>query len=249
MESSCSRCVVPTSQEENPIVSNSVRRSALSDLGSYLFGLVSIWPRRNYYYEELQEGINRAVIDHSTLVGQDAISVMNRRQALISLGLVPVHLIGTDKAKKADPDLVLKHCAAAITACWYLRRGKDLAFASDLTSSYISILEPLVYSHSEAYRKAAARLLSQSFTLKSKLTSSLQGDDLAIAYEEEDIVKTFRRLVKEYYQVAKSVYGRFGLVAFGTDKAPIAPNQLHIPMLALPSWEKEEIHQLIGIIL
>jgi hypothetical protein len=65
----------------------------------------------------------------------------------------------------------------------------------------------------------------------------------------EDIVKTFRKLVKEYYQVAKSVYGRFGLVAFGTDKTPTAPNQLRIPMLALPSWEKEEIQQLIGIVL
>ena len=65
----------------------------------------------------------------------------------------------------------------------------------------------------------------------------------------EDIVKTFRKLVKEYYQVAKSVYGRLGLVAFGTDKAPTAPNQLRIPMLALPSWEKDEIQQFIGIVL
>jgi len=65
----------------------------------------------------------------------------------------------------------------------------------------------------------------------------------------EDIVKTFRKLVKEHYQVAKSVYGRCGLVAFGTDKAPMAPNQLRIPMLALPSWDKEEIRQLMGIVL
>ena len=65
----------------------------------------------------------------------------------------------------------------------------------------------------------------------------------------EDIVKTFRRLVKEYYQVAKSVYGRFGLVAFGSGKPPTVPHQLRIPMLALPSWEKEEIQQLMGIVL
>jgi uncharacterized HAD superfamily protein len=65
----------------------------------------------------------------------------------------------------------------------------------------------------------------------------------------EDVLKTFRRLVKEYYHIAKSVYGRFGLVAFGTDKAPAVPNQLRIPMLALPSWGKEEIQQLIGVVL
>jgi hypothetical protein len=62
----------------------------------------------------------------------------------------------------------------------------------------------------------------------------------------EDIVKVFRKLVKEYYQVAKSVYGRLGLVAFGTDKIPTAPNQLRIPLLALPSWERDKIQQLIG---
>ena len=65
----------------------------------------------------------------------------------------------------------------------------------------------------------------------------------------EDIVKTFRRLVRKYYQVAKSVYGRFGLVAFGSEKPPTVPQQLRIPMLALPSWEKVEIQQLMGIVL
>ena len=69
-----------------------------------------------------------------------------------------------------------------------------------------------------------------------------------ISHHAEDIVKVFRKLVKEYYQVAKSVYGRLGLVAFGTDTIPPAPNQLRIPLLALPSWEKDKIQQLIGII-
>ncbi len=128
----------PASQGETPIMSDLIRRFALSDLGSYLIGLVSTWPRRNHYYRELREGINKAIIDHTTLVGQDAISALNRRQALMSLGLVPIQLIGahpiTD-AKKADADTLLPHCAAGIIGCWYLRRGKDLIFVSDLTSS------------------------------------------------------------------------------------------------------------------
>src|SRR5579859_3737871 len=175
----------PNSQEEeNPIMSDLIRRSALSDLGGYLTSLVSTWPRRNYHYEELQEGINRAVIDHGTLVGQDHLSVINRRQALMSLGLIPVHLVRSQagKAKRGDTDTLLTHCAAGITAAWYLRRGKELKFANDLTSSYISILQPLVYSQSEAYRKAGAKLLSQSFGLKSKLVNALEEDDQAIAY-------------------------------------------------------------------
>ena len=49
------------------------------------------------------------------------------------------------------------------------------------------MLRQLVYSKSEMHRKAAARLLAQCLTFKSKLTSELQDDDQAIAYEEEAI--------------------------------------------------------------
>lgn len=170
----------PNSQEENPIMSDLVRRSALSDLGSYLTGLVSTWPRRNHHYGELQEGINRAIIDHSTLIGQDASSAISRRQALMSLGLVPIQLIGgvatRPKSKTADTDTLLTHCAAGITACWYLRRGRDLVFVSDLISSYIAILQPFIYSHSEVYRKASATLLAQSFRLKGSIIEHLRGN-------------------------------------------------------------------------
>jgi len=182
----------PNSQEEeHPIMSDLIRRSALSDLGSYLTSLVSTWPRRNHHYGELQAGINRAIVDHSTLVGQDSISVLSRRQALVSFGLIPIRLSGAlpiTNAKKSDTDTLLTHCAAGIAACWYLRRGKELKFVNDLTSSYISILQPLVYSQSEAYRKAAAGLLAQCLTLKSKLVYILQDDDQeAITYEAEAI--------------------------------------------------------------
>jgi transcriptional regulator with XRE-family HTH domain len=228
----------PTSQEENPIVSDSIRRSALSDLGSYLIGLVSTWPRRNYHYKELQEGINRAVIDHNTLIGQDAISVLNRRQALISLGLVPIQLIGgvaTQPTKKTvDTDTLLPHCAAGITACWYLRRGKDLAFVSDLISSYIAILQPLINSHSESYRKASATLLAQSFRLKGALSRSLKNSagiyyDKAIHYAlmsenpiEQAISSNIRAMAlhwtKEHEQALLDAENAYGLVTKDTPK-------------------------------
>jgi tetratricopeptide (TPR) repeat protein len=211
----------PTSQEENATMSDLIRRSALSDLGSYLTGLVSMWPRRNRHYAELQEGISKAIIDHSTLIGKDPISALNRRQALMSLGLVPIRLSGrlpiTD-AKKVDTDTLLAHCAAGITACWYLRRGKDLIFVSDLISSYISILQPLIYSLSEAYRKASATLLSESFRLKSKLADALQYDDQAVAYEEEAI--------------------RYALMAENSTEQAIANRQM-----AMLHWEREKYEQ------
>jgi transcriptional regulator with XRE-family HTH domain/tetratricopeptide (TPR) repeat protein len=174
----------PTSQEEYPIMSDLIRRSLFSNLGSKLFSLIDRWPRRNYHYEELQAEINKAVVDYNVIVTHDSTYELTRRQALKDMALVPVQLVGgiaiieAGEGQKTDTDILLKHCAAGITACWYLRRGSDLAFVSDLTSSYISILQPLIYSHSESYRKASATLLAQSFMLKSHLGSE---DELACA--------------------------------------------------------------------
>jgi hypothetical protein len=176
----------PTSQEEYPM-SDLIRRSLLSDLGSHLTGLISRWPRRNHHYEELQTEINKAVTKHIAIAGQDILPAMNRRQALMSLGLVPIQLIAETPTKKTDTDTLLTYCAAGITACWYLRRGNDLGFANDAVSEYIKMLKPLIYSTSEAYRKASATLLAQSFTLKSRLISALFDNEQAIRYEEEAI--------------------------------------------------------------
>ena len=155
--------------------------------------LIDAWPKRNHQYAELQEGINRALFGYNAVVAQEPTYEQTRRQAVKDLVLVPMQLAGgialisSGKAPKVDTDLLLKHCAAGISACWYLRRGKELTFVSDAVSTYISLLRPLIYSLSENYHKVSATLLAQCFTLKSKLTNALQDDDQAIAYEEEAI--------------------------------------------------------------
>jgi tetratricopeptide (TPR) repeat protein len=182
----------PTSQEEEPM-SDLIRREIFRNLGSRLTSLVDAWPKRNYQYAELQEGISQALLGYNAVVAVAPTYEQTRRQAVKDLILVPMQLTGgialisSGKAPKADTDLLLKHCAAGISACWYLRRGKELTFVSDAISTYISLLRPLIYSLSGNYRKASATLLAQCFILKSKLASALQDDDQAIAYEEEAI--------------------------------------------------------------
>ena len=172
----------PTSQEETPIMTDLVRRAVFGNLGSQLTGLIDLWPKRNYHYEELQGEINKAIIDYNAIVAHDSTYELTRRQAVKDMALVPVQLVGgltiieAGKVQKTDTDILLKHCAAGITACRYLRRGKDLEFVKDLTSLYISILRPMIHSHSEAHRKAAATLLSQSFRLKGSILEHLRGD-------------------------------------------------------------------------
>ena len=171
----------PTSQGEQPPMSDLIRREIFRNLGSRLTSLLDAWPKRNYQYAELQEGINRAILGYNTVVAEAPTYEQTRRQAVKDLILVPMQLVGgialveSGKATKADTDLLLKHCAAGIAACWYLRRGKDLTFVSDVVSTYISLLRPSIYSSSENYRKASAELLAQSFRLKGSLSRDLES--------------------------------------------------------------------------
>ena len=170
-----------TSHGEQPPMSDLVRREIFRNLGSRLTSLLDAWPKRNYQYAELQEGINRTILGYNTVVAEAPTYEQTRRQAVKDLILVPMQLTGgialisSGKAPKADTDLLLKHCAAGIAACWYLRRGKDLTFVSDVVSTYLSLLQPLIYSSSENYRKASAELLAQSFRLKGSLSRSLDN--------------------------------------------------------------------------
>jgi hypothetical protein len=200
-------------QEGTPM-SDLIRREIFCNLGSKLNSLVNTWPRRNYHYDELQREINKAIFDHQVLIQQDSIALFSRREALKSLALIPILLCtGFDgsiylRSAKADTDTLLKHCAAGITACWYLRRGKELAFVSDLTSSYITLLQPLVCSHSEVHRKVAAGLLSQSFMLKSHLGNegNIAFVEQAIQYSDLSLDSTtqalaYRRRANEHWQI------------------------------------------------
>jgi tetratricopeptide (TPR) repeat protein len=180
-------------QEGTPM-SDLIRRAMFSNLGSRLTGLIDTWPKRNYRYEELQGEINKAIFDHHVLAPTDNIALLSRREALQSVALVPVQMIygvapiEVGGKQKTDTDLLLKHCAAGITACWYLLRGKELNFVSDLMSTYISLLQPTICSHSEAYRNASATLLSQSFRLRGSITeSALKKGSQAIPYYQESI--------------------------------------------------------------
>jgi tetratricopeptide (TPR) repeat protein len=188
---------VPTSQEEQLPMSDLMRREVFRNLGSRLTSLIDTWPKRSYHYAELQEGINRALLGYNTVVAQEPTYELTRRQAVNDMIFVPMQLMGgialieSGKVTKVDTDILLKHCAAGITACWYLRRGKELNFVSDVVSTYISILQPLIYSKSEVHRKAVAGLLAQSFRLKGSIIEHLKNGDQAIIHYNEAIRYAF----------------------------------------------------------
>jgi len=61
----------------------------------------------------------------------------------------------------------------------------------------------------------------------------------------EEVLKFFKRLIKEQYKVAKSVYKRVAIVAYGSKQLPIVPPKLQIPVFSLVSWNEDAVERLI----
>jgi hypothetical protein len=114
---------------------------------------------------------------------------MSRRDVLRRLASAPVELYSlklTAPMLIYAPDEFLPRCAAGITACYYLRKGKDLAFVSDTVSRYILTLEDLVTNGKGTQRKDAAELLAQCLLLKGLCVNHTHADPLAaLAYAKQ----------------------------------------------------------------
>jgi transcriptional regulator with XRE-family HTH domain/tetratricopeptide (TPR) repeat protein len=142
------------------------------------------WPSGDARYQKLQLLIIVELEDNSM---NDAIS---RRDALRFLALVPVDMLGLSQfcavfKKGITYDDILKHCAAGVVACWYLRKGKELVFAEQTVSAYIPTLKAMAQAAPPPQRKAAADLLAQCFLLKAPLAWNLTTPNDAISYAQQ----------------------------------------------------------------
>lgn len=95
----------------------------------------------------------------------DVLHAVSRRQALMTLGALPLALTGTRPSPGASQamtdDMFLARCAASLTACWHLLRGSDLGAVEQLLAGYLVPLEALAYQDSPC-RRAAAVLTAQA---------------------------------------------------------------------------------------
>jgi len=118
-------------------------------------------------------------------VNDDSIS---RRDAIRRLASLPIEYCGLSLFMPVflrPIDEILVQCAAGITACWYLRRGKDLAFSFDAVSRYIPTLQEITATGSTTQCKDAADLLAQCFLLKSTLAKHITNNNDAITYAQQ----------------------------------------------------------------
>jgi transcriptional regulator with XRE-family HTH domain len=147
------------------------------DITSRLTQLVWNWLLTCHHarYQELQTLIALELEGYSRMHPD----TINRRNALRRMALFAIDLCALSAYQpviKRPIEEILTYCASGIVACWYLRKGKELAFVNDAVSKYIPTLKELVKSAPEPQRKAAADLLAQSLLLKATCVEQLYGN-------------------------------------------------------------------------
>ncbi len=155
------------------------------DLTMRLMRIAWDWSTHNARYHELQMLISLELEDNNSMNPDDPIS---RRNALRRLALLPIELCGLSALSavvKRPTEEILAQCAAGITACWYLRKSKELVFASQVVSTYLPTLKAIAQSSPAPQRKAAADLLVQCFLLKSTLSRHVDGSNEAVTYAQQ----------------------------------------------------------------
>ena len=147
------------------------------------------WPTHSLHYRELQAQVVQAT-GEITLMNKE-IDQINRREALRRMALLPIEMYGLSAlgAVLTSPfEEVLTQCAAGITACWFLRKGKELKLAFHTIASYVPTLQAIMLeTHSTRIRKAAAELLVQCMTLQATLARHVEGSNMAIVYAQQAV--------------------------------------------------------------
>jgi transcriptional regulator with XRE-family HTH domain len=154
-----------------------------SDLTMRLFRLVWNYPNHTARYHELQMIIIMELEDNE--MSNESIT---RRDALCRLAILPIEMGGLSAINavfKLSFEDILTQCAAGITACWYLRKGKDLKFVSETISKYVPTLKAITLQGNSQQQKAAADLLAQGLLLKAHLAKHLTNTSDAIHYIQQ----------------------------------------------------------------
>jgi tetratricopeptide (TPR) repeat protein len=172
-------------QQEGTPMSDLIRQEVNGNLSLRLSSLINVFPDNDYHYEELQRAIGRTILQHDT-------TEMSRRESVKLVVLAPVSFCSLDgivtlSHVQTDNATLLKHIAAAIAGCWYIKhhRGKEHAFINGLVGEYIKILQGVACSKLETHRKAAFSLLAQSLLLRAGIVHLWNNNAYALQLAEQ----------------------------------------------------------------
>ncbi len=173
----------------SPEVADAYTEFLAHNLTRRLEQLVWMWPIQhvNARYHELPTLLIQELEQKDNTMEEHSIS---RRDVLRNLASLPIDycglsLIGPVLIRPVEEILV--QCAAGITACWYLRKGKDLAYADTIVSRYLPTLQEIARIGTAMQRKDAAELLVQCYLLKSILAWNVTTTADAASYAQQAV--------------------------------------------------------------
>lgn len=126
---------------------------------------IGLWRGQASFCDEVQMMIDQEIrmIDHELQhYPPDEKQAISRRQALTTLAALPAALIlGPGLLSDAAIEEFLPQCAASLTACWHLMKGKGFLSAGEILSRFVPSLSALALRPSR-YQKSAASLATQA---------------------------------------------------------------------------------------
>ncbi len=134
---------------------------------AYILGLVHQWSSRAASCAVLQALVDREIsmFDEAKPAYSDELYTLSRRQALIGIATLPTVLLALSRqGQRLVYEEFLPPCAASITACWHLLRGREFFLAEKVLSRILPFLADIAHD-SSAYRKAATSLATQACRL------------------------------------------------------------------------------------
>ncbi len=139
-----------------------------------MLAVVMTWRGQALLYDPLQIYIDQELGGFEAMVQHhpgEAEYEISRRQALITIAALPASLFSWKLPGPFSDSAVeefLPQCAASITACWHLLRGKGFAAAEEVLPKYVPMLMTIAL-HPSKYQQGAARLATQAKILQAIL--------------------------------------------------------------------------------
>lgn len=135
--------------------------------------------------DTMQVAVRTAIQETDTMNMGNPNYEITRREALCTLASLPAITLGQKPTfKTAQHEELLRHCTAALEACWELYRGSDASvtqYAFDCVSTYVPMLEAIA-KDSHQYRKEALELATQYALLQTLLGWACVGAKESVIY-------------------------------------------------------------------
>jgi transcriptional regulator with XRE-family HTH domain len=135
--------------------------------------------------DEMTAAIQAAIKEYNRMNTNNPTYEITRRDAICELASLPMIALGSQQTMHAKHyGDMLRHCTAALEACWQLYRGSDpigIRYAFDCVCTYVPLIETIARDSAQ-YRKEALDLAAQYALLQTLLGWNCVGVRKTIPY-------------------------------------------------------------------